>query len=359
MPTAKKLPSGSWRCRVFSHIEYVDGKKKNIYESFTVKDPSLRGKKECERMAAEWAFNRQNRAALMTVHDACRRYIDTKREVLSPSTVRGYEAILKNYVSDIEGIHLRELTSDQLQLWISDLTRKHSAKSVRNTWGLVRASLDMFDAGTFKVTLPSKEAADLYTPTDDDIRRLLDVTNKDPELHLCIMLAAFGSLRRSEACAVTMDDFSNDGVSITKALVQDADNFWVLKDPKTKKSRRFADLPSFVVKYARTMTPDKDGRLIHVTPGAIQRRFQRAVVRAGLQHIRYHDLRHYYVSISHALNIPEEYTMQNGGWVHESRAMKEIYRDKISDIDRVNRKKLRDHFQLISHEIRHDIKKKA
>ncbi len=48
MPTAKKLPSGSWRCQVFSHYEYVnqdDGgvKKKRIYESFTCDDPSLPG----------------------------------------------------------------------------------------------------------------------------------------------------------------------------------------------------------------------------------------------------------------------------------------------------------------------------
>ena len=38
MPTAKKLPSGSWRCLVYSHTEEIknpDGsiKKKRIYES--------------------------------------------------------------------------------------------------------------------------------------------------------------------------------------------------------------------------------------------------------------------------------------------------------------------------------------
>ena len=45
MPTAKKLPSGSWRCQVYSHTEesiQPDGtvKKKRIYESFTNTDPS-------------------------------------------------------------------------------------------------------------------------------------------------------------------------------------------------------------------------------------------------------------------------------------------------------------------------------
>lgn len=59
MATAKKLPSGSWRCLVYSHSESVlddkgntvydkDGKpkKKRIYESFTSDDPSPQGKKK-------------------------------------------------------------------------------------------------------------------------------------------------------------------------------------------------------------------------------------------------------------------------------------------------------------------------
>ena len=36
MPKAKKLPSGSWRCRVYLGDEYVNGKRKQIVESVTV-----------------------------------------------------------------------------------------------------------------------------------------------------------------------------------------------------------------------------------------------------------------------------------------------------------------------------------
>ena len=48
MPTAKKLPSGSWRCLVYSHTEEIknpDGsiKKKRIYESFTSNIPGPKG----------------------------------------------------------------------------------------------------------------------------------------------------------------------------------------------------------------------------------------------------------------------------------------------------------------------------
>ena len=57
---ARKLPSGSWRCRVYSHTEDVlqpDGstKQKKVYKSFTCDDTTLKGKRKCEKMAAEWA----------------------------------------------------------------------------------------------------------------------------------------------------------------------------------------------------------------------------------------------------------------------------------------------------------------
>ena len=65
MPTARKLPSGSWRCQVFSHTEEIiqaDGtiKKKRIYESFTSDVPGPKGKRIAEQMAAEFAANKES-----------------------------------------------------------------------------------------------------------------------------------------------------------------------------------------------------------------------------------------------------------------------------------------------------------
>ena len=94
MPTAKKLPSGSWRCQVFSHYEYekkTDGtiKKKRIYESFTSNDPSKSGKKKAEAMAAEFALNKDRiERSDLTFKEALEKYIDSKRNILSPTSIR-------------------------------------------------------------------------------------------------------------------------------------------------------------------------------------------------------------------------------------------------------------------------------
>lgn len=69
MPTAKKLPSGSWRCLVYSHTEEIknpDGsiKKKRIYESFTSNIPGPKGKRIAEQAAAELPQTKINAAVL-------------------------------------------------------------------------------------------------------------------------------------------------------------------------------------------------------------------------------------------------------------------------------------------------------
>lgn len=51
MATAKKLPSGSWRCQVY---DYTDKNGKRHYKSFTSTDQSTKGKREAERMAADY-----------------------------------------------------------------------------------------------------------------------------------------------------------------------------------------------------------------------------------------------------------------------------------------------------------------
>ena len=100
--TLTKLPSGSWRVQIFSHYEFVqqpDGsvKKKRIYESFTCDDPSNRGKREAERLAAEYAATKEriNRTDY-TLQEAMEKYIASKENVLSTTTLRGYKTLLKN-----------------------------------------------------------------------------------------------------------------------------------------------------------------------------------------------------------------------------------------------------------------------
>ena len=104
MPTARKLPSGSWRCRVYSYTD-TDGKKHQ--ESFTA--PT---KAQAEMLAAEYAANKHRRARHdITVGEAIDGYIAAKEPVLSPSTIRGYDRMRKVDFGSIAKKKVRSLTA--------------------------------------------------------------------------------------------------------------------------------------------------------------------------------------------------------------------------------------------------------
>ena len=340
MPTAKKLPSGSWRCQVYSHTEEVlqeDGtiKKKRIYKSFTCDDPTAKGRRKAEQMAADWAADKERLPkSSMTVKEAVRRYIEAKKGVLSPSTVLGYESLEKTCIPLIGDISLDSLTQDRVQTWIGKISVTRSAKTVKNAHALLTSSISMFYPDLHLHTkLPQKEQPDLYIPTDQDIQKLLEYV-KEKELEIAIYLAAFGPMRRGEICALKSTDIDGNTVIVNKSMVLTPDKTWKIKQPKTYASYRKIVYPDFVIERIQGI----EGRVVKCTPNQLTRRFQRAIQFSGLPHFRFHDLRHYSASFMHAIGIPDSYIMERGGWQTDN-VMKTVYRHTLNDrVKEMNRK---------------------
>ena len=344
MATAKKLPSGSWRVQVYSHTDN-DGKKHR--ESFTA--PT---KREAEAMAAEWANKKDRRKrANLTIGEAIDGYIAAKEGVLSPSTIRGYVRMRRNNIAAIENIPLPKLTSEDLQLFISDLARTMSPKTVANIYGLVSASVALYEPDlTFRVTLPTKVKKKPVSPSDKDIRALFEAAS--PTLKQCIALAAFGSCRRGEICALSYDDLEGNILHISKDMIQDKDNVWRVKDiPKNSDSIRDAYLPDEVLALF-----NGTGKLVkYPNPGSITQCFTKLRDRLGIS-VRFHDLRHYYASIGAVLGIPDNYLADFGGWRRGSSVMKEVYQNNITSMSELYARKMAGHFSNLinsSHESSH------
>ena len=58
-------------------------------------------------------------------------------------------------------------------------------------------------------------------------------------------------------------------------------------------------------------------------------RFVTAIDRAGLPHMRFHDLRHLNASVLLELGIPEKYAMERGGWSTPS-TLQNVYQHTFS-----------------------------
>jgi len=329
MPTARKLPSGSWHCKVFAGY---DNAGKRIYKSFTVKDKSRNGKKKCEQIASEWSANRPD-PDNPRVHDVIQNYIKIKSAVLSPSTIRGYNLYLKRMI----GGNVSELDNQRAQKWINELSANYSPKYIKNIYGLLSAALSFYGYCPPSATLPSSAPPALYTPCDADIRLLLVYIWNRPPLRSACLLGAFGSLRRGEICALTAEDVFGSRIRVNKSMVRDSSGYWHIKPmAKTDESNRIVILPDFVTEHLTIP--------VGLHPEQVSNRFRRAVRSCGcLQHFRFHDLRHYYVSIAHALGVPDAYIMAMGGWKTDS-VMHRVYRDTLPDVMQAEQTKLSNHF---------------
>lgn len=336
MATARKLPSGSWRVQVFSH---KDASGKRIYESFTA--PT---KREAEKMAADWSFSRVTRPADITVGIAVDNYIDAKRNVLSPSTIRGYKVCRKRF-DTIENLRLRNVTTATVQPWVSELSEDLTWKTVQNTYGLLTAVVQYYAPGTMlKVTLPPKTKRFYDLPPDEDIQKLLSFA-KGTELWTAIMLARYYSLRRGEICALKKSDLKDDMLTVRRACVLDDDGNYITRDiPKTYSSYR-------TIKIADPLLSElKAGLFVGYNPGTLSDRFHAAIRATGIKPFNFHLLRHVFASKAALSGIPDFYTAKIGGWEANSSVLKEIYQnvqtgDLIDQMNRMNK--------IMQHEIQH------
>lgn len=319
MATAKKLPSGKWRCLAYSHTD-SDGKRK--YKSFTADT-----KAEAQRLAAEFSASKRDDGTDMTVEQAIARYIDVKRPVLSPATIYLYEKQQRNHYGMVNKRIVSSLTAADVQTFVSDLSLRMSPKSVRNVYGLFSSSVKMFGDKTFDVTLPKRAVIERNIPIDAQVKQLID--SADVEMKLCIALASIGTLRRGEICGLTYKDVkrTKNAIYVHTDLVEGSHG-WVHKEmPKTDQSNRYVIFPQAVIDMIGDGEPDE--RIIKFTPLTLDKRFRKLRDAAGLE-CRFHDLRHYAASIMHAIGIPDVYIMERGGWKTDT-VLKSVYRNSLSD----------------------------
>ena len=342
---AQRLPSGSWNIKVLSHYKIVDGKKKRVYKSFTVSDPSQKGKRECERLAAEFCALRDKGTQNMSVYTAVKAYVDSKRNVLSPSTISAYDVLLGSAFSEIGALWIDNITQEDVQRWVNKCSVVDSPKTVRNKFALLQAAYKMHTGLKLEVSLPARKRPQLYTPTSEDITALLEHTRANPgsyELTLAIMLAAFCGLRMGEICALEASDFHDGILNVSKSRVKHTDGYYVTKQPKTYSSYRQVPVTSSIME----MVEGKKGRVINAESKVMTDRFRRAIryTFKGTKRFRFHDLRHYYASVTHAIGIPDEYIMQTGGWKTDY-VMKRVYRNALADETKRQSEKILNFFE--------------
>lgn len=303
--TIDKLPSGSYRIR-----KQID---KKTYTVTVDHRPTI---KEAEKLLAQKV---KKPAADITLCEAAEAYVDARRNIVSPSTIRGYLKLVRGIPDRFRGIKINSFSSADLQAFANEYSPGRSPKTIRNMMTFISAVLKEHDIILRSPTLPQKEAKELYIPSSDDVRQIFDYL-RGTEYEVPITLAALG-LRRSEICALTLEDLRGNTLIINKAKVQDETGEYVIKTTKTTASTRTISIPQRIADIIR-----ENGYVYGRYVSKMYYALQKACDACGIPRFPLHKLRHFYASYMHDLGYTEAQIAELGGWRDGSRVMKQIYR---------------------------------
>lgn len=328
-PKAQKLSSGNYRVQI-----QIDGQRYSC---------TAKTKKEAQDAAKKlFAGIQFEKKIPMTVGKAIDCYISEKIGTLSPSTIKGYQSIRKNYLQSIMDIGLSDLTQADVQIAVSEDSKAgKSPKTIRNAHGLLAAVLDEYRPTLIlKTTLPQKEKTDIRILTEEEMQKVWEEA-KDSKYLLPILLASWLGLRMSEIRGLKFCDVKNGRLHVHTAVVAGPDGD-VEKRTKTTSGDRWIKLPGVIaglisMEYTDRYGPmqDIDDPIMqnYICPYAditIYKNFIACCKKAGVEPCRFHDLRHFAASEAHALGIPDKYAMKRMGHKTDN-MLKNVYQHVIRD----------------------------
>jgi len=255
-----------------------------------------------------------------TFEAKAKEYIKVKSNILSPSTIGGYEKVLRCISDDFKKTNIIDIDQVMIQKELNNYSVGRSPKTVKNMSGFITAVFGLFRPSmSIRVTLPQAIKYEPYLPKEDEIKAILKSVEQT-DYSIPFQLGVLG-MRRSEVCAATIDDIDGNFLTINKAYVFDAQNKPVIKPlTKTTEGKRQIYIPDSLVAEIR-----QKGYIFDKLPHNLVRVLHEKQDALNIPRFRFHDLRHFYASYSHEHGMSDADIMASGGWKSDY-TMKSIYR---------------------------------
>lgn len=313
----EQLPSGSFRYK-----KQINGKVIRITFDHYPTDA------EIALAIAENYHIVDERIAKQTFEVCCIQFIAASENVLSESTVRGYNNFVKNALSDmLRATDIHDITTLMIQNEINSYALDHKPKTVKNYHGFLSKVLKMYRPDLHLITaLPKVAPYEAYVLSEEEVKMILEAS-KGTRYHIPIQLGILG-MRRSEVAAVTIDDIDveNNLLSINKVKIPNKKNKMIIKHiTKTEEGMRDIYIPDSLKNEIL-----EQGYIFNGEPGKIKRGLNRIQKRLGIPTTRLHDLRVFYATYAHSMGTPDAVIMANGGWRSEY-TMKKVYRKALNE----------------------------
>lgn len=316
-PTPKKLPSGSWRCQIT-----VDGRRISVTEE----TPEVA---QARAMAIQAGLlEEKEKQKALTLEQAIDGYIAARSEVLSPSTVRGYEFIKRKRFRSLMKQNIHTITKRDMQAAINRETQTGaSPTTIAKAYGLVRPALKMYGIDVTGMKLPQQIKKRRAYLQREEIGRLIEAARGD-RCEVPILLALWLGLRRSEIMGLHWDcvDFDRGEIVIRRTVVMDKDNKFVEKaGAKNESSQRRISCPDYILDKLRALQKGRtSGPCFRMDPDTIREHIHKLCRENGITDTTTHGLRHTNAAVMRYVGVSDAHAMARGGWTEE-RTYKGLY----------------------------------
>lgn len=335
IPDATRMKNGHWNINMMVNGERISITKKTRWEvekeAFAIKLQAMYRKDFKQDMYGVVYGNK-------TLSKAIDDYIDERSNILSPTTINGYRTIQRNRFKSVMDKPMYSVTN--WQEVVNKETKIISPKTLINSWAFIKSVLERNDIQVPYIALPQlpKKEQAFFEPEQVEIFTKAIIDNR---YELCFLLGLHG-LRRSEMLALEKKNIKNGYIHVETTLVN-GDNGWEEKPTtKTKGSKRKVPILMDRVNELVSLAPDNE-KLCPFRNISLSRVLQRIEEKNNLPIVTYHGLRHTFASICFHLGIPEQQTMEFGGWVTPD-VMRKIY-THLASSDRIKaEEKLKDFF---------------
>lgn len=324
----------------------VDSTGKQISRSKTFKPskpnlPYARLNKEIEDFTA--AFEREIEAEgpfrnvrpdKITFSDFCTRYLEIKKNTLSPQTYNFYSKVIEEELMPMfSRMKMKDLRTYHIQQFIQYLSTEKkrldgregniAASTVKRYTTVLRSIVTTAykleyiedDIGrSRRIEFPKEDTKEVEVFTLEEVGQILTALESEP-LHIrtVIEVALFTGCRRGEIVGLKWSDidFENQRISVKRSIYKLRDGKAREKEPKSKCSIRTISIPE---RLCKTLTEyrvqqnrhiaylgdswknldyiftEEDGNVMH--PHTPTKQFDHFLKRHGIRHLKFHGLRH-------------------------------------------------------------------
>jgi integrase len=318
----RQKSKNSWQIQIYTGIG-TDGKYHRHFET-------VRGRKgDAQRRLTELLTSLDKGIytppGKLTVANLLEQWLDGYVKTnCAQRTLDGYQAIVKNHLIPVLGhILLRQLSAQTIQAYYGKACEKLSARTVHHQHRVLSEALKYAVKQGYLgrnpcelVDPPRPQKKTMRTLTPEELETLLEAAS-DNQFYPVIYTAVSSGLRRAELLALRWRDIDFDSQSIlVSQTLYKGHGGCEFKEPKTSHSRRRVSMTPKLLAFLKEYKEEREslslhlGRLLRpddlvfanvegkpIDPGVLSHSFARIVKKAGLENVRFHDLRHTFASL--------------------------------------------------------------